>query len=200
MFKEFFDAFSKAGVEGISSEDSILIELERVTEQNKQIFYISDVILFDILFISRGVHSMFGIKQEKVTQGFFLTTTIPEDFKRHQLGRAHLINRAHELFERKNGTSILSINVRARKPDGRSVHLLYQANLFYSKVPYESVFLMLVITDISEFNMKHKRFHFYSGEDQRLFRFPDEDTPYDRKYIFADRIQNLRTHLRGTEQ
>jgi len=175
LFKDFFDAFSKANVEGIGTEDPMMIELERVTELNKQIFYISDVILFDILLITKGVHTMFGIEPGKVPQGFFLTTTIPEDFKRHQLARAHLVNQAHELYKRKNGTSIISINVRANKPDGSCIHLLYQAFLLYSKVPYESVFLMLVITDISEFKKMHKSFHFYSGDDDRLFRFPDDE-------------------------
>ncbi len=174
LFTDFFEAFSHVGVEGIGSEDSILMELERVTEQNKQIFYISDAIMFDILFISKGVQSMFGIKQEKVSPGFFLTTTIPEDFKRHQLARSHLISLAQKLYVQKSGTRIISTNVRARKPDGSYIHLLYQANIFYSKVPYESVFLMLVITDISKYLKNNKGFHYYTGEDRSLFRFPDE--------------------------
>ena len=44
---------------------------------------------------------MFGIEPENVPQGFFLTTTIPEDFKRHQLARAHLIDQAQRLYATK---------------------------------------------------------------------------------------------------
>ena len=150
LFTDFFEAFSHAGVEGIGSEDSILMELERVTEQNKQIFYISDVILFDILFISKGVHSMFGIKQENVPQGFFLTTTIPDDFKRHQLARSHLINQAQKLICTKKGNKDYFNQCQGKKSRWKLIHLLYQA-YFYSKLPYESVFLILVITDISKY-------------------------------------------------
>jgi len=175
LFKEFFEAFSHAGIEGIGSEYPIMVELERVTEKNRQIIYISDAILFDILFISKGVYTMFGIEREKVTQGFFLTTTIPEDYNRHNIGRTHIVSQAQRFYKEKKGSAIISTSIRALKPDGSSIHLLYQAYYFYSKVPYESVFLLLVVTDISGFMNKHKSFHFYSGDDLRLFRFPDEE-------------------------
>ena len=63
--------FPGQGLEGISSEDPLLIELEEMPLSNKQIFYISDAILLDMLFISKSVHSMFGIEPENVPQGFF---------------------------------------------------------------------------------------------------------------------------------
>ncbi len=175
LFEDYFEAFSRAGLEGVASDDSLLISIEKVTERNKQIFYLSDLILFDILFMTKGVYSWFGLEPEKVQQGYFLTTTIPEDFKRHQLARAHLVSQAHRIYKNKSGKSIISINVRATKKDGSCVHLLYQASLFFSELPYESVFLKLVITDISEFKAMHKKFHFYSGEDDLFFRFPDEE-------------------------
>ena len=56
-----------------------------------------------------------------------------------------------------------------QKQMGRCVHLLYQAHLIYSETPYKSVFLLLVITDISEIKKMHKNFHFYSGDDSRSF-------------------------------
>ena len=175
LFIDFFEAFSQAGVEGMSTEDPRRIEVEKVAERNKQIFYISDVILFDILFITKGVYSWFGIEPENVSQGYFLTTTIPEDLLRHQRARAHLVDQAQKLYAQKKGKRIISTNVRARKIDGTCVHLLYQAHLIYSEVPYESVFLVLLITDISEFTKMHKSFHFYSGDDSGFFRYPDEE-------------------------
>ncbi|MCK7538478.1 MAG: hypothetical protein MZV63_49745 [Marinilabiliales bacterium] len=52
---------------------------------------------------------------------------------------------------------------------------LYQCFIFYSKIPYESTFLILVITDISGFEKIHKGFHYYIGNDPKIFRFPDEE-------------------------
>ncbi len=96
-----------------------MIELENLLEENRQLFYISDVILFDILYVSNSVKTIFGIEPGKVHQGFFLTTTHPEDFNRHQLARSKVVNIGQELYAQKKGSKVLSMNVRARKPDGR---------------------------------------------------------------------------------
>jgi DNA-binding CsgD family transcriptional regulator len=52
---------------------------------------------------------------------------------------------------------------------------LYQSFIFYSKIPYESSFLILVITDISGFEKSNKGFHYYIGNDPKIFRFPDKE-------------------------
>jgi len=175
LFFKFFDAFSKAGIEGIATGDPLITEIDRLMEKNKQLFYISDAILMDILFVSKSVNTMFGIEPRKFSQGFFLTTTHPEDLKRHHLARAKLVSMSQELYIQKKGARIISVNVRARKPDGSYFAALYQAYLFYSKVPYESVFLILVLTDISGVKHIHKGFHFYCGEDRKFFRYPDKE-------------------------
>jgi DNA-binding CsgD family transcriptional regulator len=144
-------------------------------DPNKQLFYIADPVLLDIKFISKGVKSMFGMDQDKVAPGFFLTTTHPDDLKRHHLARAKLISEAQEIYIKKSGTKIISVNVRGRKPGTNDyADYLYQCFLFYSKIPYESTFLILVITDISDCcDIIHKGFHYYIGNDPKVFRFPD---------------------------
>jgi DNA-binding CsgD family transcriptional regulator len=174
FFFRFFESFSKAGIEGVDPGDPLLVELDRLMEMNNQLFYITDVIMLDILFISKRVSDMFGIEPERVSAGFFLTTTLPDDQKRHHLIRAKLISIAQELYIQKGGTRIISTNVRAKNPEGRDVNLLYQCFLFYSKIPYESTFHILVITDITDLKKIHKGFHFYMGEDISYFRYPDE--------------------------
>lgn len=175
LFLKFFDASSQAGIEGISPDDQMMVELDRMMEMNNQLFYIADVILLDIQYISKRVTDMFGLEPDKVTAGFFLTTTHPDDLRRHHLLRAKLISIAQEFYIQKSGRRIISANFRARQPDGSYKNLLYSCNVFYSKVPYESVFLVLVITDISGFATIHKGFHFYNGDDGRFFRFPDDE-------------------------
>jgi hypothetical protein len=175
LFLKFFDAFSQAGVEGIAPDDPLMVELDELMEMNNQLFYIADLILLDIQFISKRVTTMFGMERDKVKAGFFLTTTHPDDLRRHHLVRSKLISIAEELYIQKSGRRIISSNFRARQLDGSYKNLLYSCNLFYSKVPYESVFLILVITDISMFETIHKGFHFYNGEDGKFFRFPDDE-------------------------
>ena len=175
IFFRFFDQYSQSGLEGINIRDPLMIDLENFLAENRQLFYISDVILFDVLYVSNGVKTMFGKEPGKVHQGFFLTTTHPEDFNRHQLVRSKVVNIGQDLYAQKKGAKILSMNVRARKPDGSYFNALYQAYIFYSKVPYESVFMILVITDITSFKNIHKGFHFHTGDDIRYFRFPDDE-------------------------
>jgi len=175
LFIKFFNSLSKSGLEGIAPDDPLMAEMDQMLERNKQLFYISDVILMDILYVSKSIYTMFGVEPEKLSQGFFLTTTHPEDYERHSLARTKLIQMGQELYAQKKGFKIISTNVRARKTDGKYFDALYQAYLFYSKLPYESVFLILVITDISEFKTIHKGCHFYNGEESRFFRYPDDE-------------------------
>jgi DNA-binding CsgD family transcriptional regulator len=143
-------------------------------DNNRQLFYITDVIQLDIKFISKGLKSMFGLDRDKITTGFFLTTTHPEDLKRHHLARSKLISVAEELYIQKGGTKIISANFRGRIPGSNEyADYLYQCFIFYNKIPYESTFLILVITDISEFEKPFKGFHYYIGNDPTVFRFPD---------------------------
>jgi len=175
FFFKFFETYSMSGFEGIDNDGPVISQLNDWLEKNNQIFYIADLILLDIQFISKGVNKMFGIAQDKVSAGFFLTTTHPDDLRRHHLARAKMISSGQEFFIKRNGERIISSNFRAIHPDGVIVDYLYQGYYFYSKVPYESVFLILVITDITGFGNIHKGFHFYSGDDRRFFRYPDEE-------------------------
>jgi len=186
LFFEFFDAFSPDGFVGIDPGHPLMLRLDNQTKKNNQVFYVADVILLDIQFVSKSVRSIFGIAPEEVHLGYFLTTTLPEDVRRHQLARAKLFSSAQELYIRKGGSRIISTNVRARKPDGSCCSLLYQAYFFYSKLPYESVFLLMAITDISGFkNCVDKRCHFYTGDDRQFFRYPDVEL-FRSKCIFSD--------------
>jgi DNA-binding CsgD family transcriptional regulator len=176
LFYKFFVTYAEHDYNQIDPDDPLMQELDIYLDNNRQLFYITDVIQLDIKFISKGVRSMFGIDQDNVTTGFFLTTTHPDDLKRHHLARAKLISEAQEIFIKKSGTSIISSNFRGRIPGTNEyANYLYQCFIFYSKIPYESTFLILVITDISEFDKIHKGFHYYIGNDPKAFKYPDEE-------------------------
>jgi len=175
LFFKFFTTHSQSGFKDISPDDPLLMELDSYMDQSNQLFYIADVILLEIKFISKGVKRMFGMEQDKVSPGFFLTTTHQDDLKRHQLARTKLFNVAQDLYIQRSGTCIISSNFRGRNPEGEGyTEYLYQCFFFHSKIPYESTFLILVITDISEFEKPFKGFHYYIGNDPCLFRFPDK--------------------------
>ena len=176
LFYKFFVTYSEQDFKGINPDDPLMKELDSHMDNNRQLFYITDVINLDIKFISKGVKSMFGIDRDNVKTGFFLTTTHPDDMKRHHLARSKLISVAQELYIQKSGTKIISLSVRGRIPGSTEyADYLYQSFIFYSKIPYESAFLILVITDISDFEKPYKGFHYYIGNDPKIFRFPDKE-------------------------
>jgi DNA-binding CsgD family transcriptional regulator len=175
LFFKFFVTHSQGYFKGIKPDDPLLMELENYMDHYNQLFYIADPVLLDIKFISKGVKTMFGMDQDKVNPGFFLTTTHQDDLKRHQLARTKLFSVAQDIYIQKSGTYIISSNFRGRNPEGGGyTDNLYQCFLFYSKIPYESTFLILVITDISRFEHIHKGFHYYIGNDPNVFRYPDD--------------------------
>ena len=176
LFYKFFVTYSECDFKGIDPDDPLMKELDSFMDNNRQLFYITDVISLDIKFISKGVKSMFGIEPDKVKTGFFLTTTHPEDLKRHHLARSKLISVAEELYIQKSGTKIISSNFRGRIPGSTEyTDYLYQSFIFYSQIPYETTFLILVITDLAGFEKPFKGFHYYIGNDPKIFRFPDKE-------------------------
>jgi len=176
LFFKFFVTHASDGFRRIDPDDPLILELDSHMDDNNQLFYIADPVLLEIKFISKGVKTMFGIEQNEVSPGFFLTTTHPDDLRRHHLLRTKLISIAQEIFIKKDGTCIISSNFRGKNTEGGGfTNYLYQSFLFYSKVPYESTFLILVITDISRFEKIHKGFHHYIGNDPKVFRFPDDE-------------------------
>jgi hypothetical protein len=177
LFYKFFVTYSEGDFKGINPNDPLMVEIDRYMDLNNQLFYIADVVLLDIKFISKGVIRMFGMEQDKVSPGFFLNTTHPDDLKRHHLARAKLISAAQEIYIQKSGTCIISANFRGRKPGTTDyADYLYQCFLFYSIIPYESAFLILVITNVSDCcDIIHKGFHYYIGNDPKVFRFPDKE-------------------------
>jgi DNA-binding CsgD family transcriptional regulator len=163
LFYKFFVTYSEQDFKAINPDDPLVRELDSYMENNHQLFYITDVIQLDIKFISKRVKTMFAMDSEKVTTGFFLTTTHPEDLKRHHLARSKLI-------------SVAEANFRGRKPGTTEyADYLYQCFIFYSQIPYPSTFVIIVITDITEFEKPYKGFHYYIGNDPKIFRFPDKD-------------------------
>ena len=101
LFYKFFVTYAEGDFKRVDPNDPIVQELDIYMDQNRQLFYITDVIQLDIKYISKGVKSIFGIDPDKVTTGFFLTTTHSDDLNRHHLARAKLISEAQEIFIKK---------------------------------------------------------------------------------------------------
>jgi DNA-binding CsgD family transcriptional regulator len=175
LFFRFVDTFSPVDFKGIDPMDPLVVELDQMLENNNQFFYVGDILQMKFHYVSRQCIKMLGIEPAELSPYHFFEATHPDDMQRHTLGRAKLFKMAHDLYTEEKGTSLLSLNLKLRNPLGGYSETLIQLYLYYSEIPYKSVFAIKVHTNIEGFKKNKKGIHFYAGKDTSLFRYPDKE-------------------------
>ncbi|MGB5262953.1 MAG: LuxR C-terminal-related transcriptional regulator, partial [Lutimonas sp.] len=117
---------------------------------------------------------MLGIDPAKNNPREMLYRIHPDDLERFGLGRTKLISMEKELYIGQKGSELLSSTFRMFRPDHGYFGILFQCYLFFSPIPYRSVFEVQVHTNIDSFGLKDDQFHYYVGKDISNFRFPDQ--------------------------
>jgi DNA-binding CsgD family transcriptional regulator len=173
LFFEFKNAYTQTGFNGIDRNDSLILALEEMMDENNQYLVVFDVLRMKPLFVSQGCLKFLGVKSEDLTSYHIKEATHPDDLKRQELGLVSLFKIGHELFVAKKGEMILSSNLRLRSPKGNYTNQLFQCYLFYS--PDNTVYLIEIKTDISWSNKLKHGFHYYLGNDLSKFRYPDDE-------------------------
>jgi DNA-binding CsgD family transcriptional regulator len=174
LFYKFIEAYAPTGYRGINPGDPLMVELEEMMEDSGQFFYVGDLIQMNVVYTSKRSTKMIGVEPEKVTPYDFFKITHPDDIYRLSLGRAKLFKMAYDLFKAEKGFSILSTNFLMQSPKGGYSNFLIQLYLFFSTVPYKSVFTLKIHTDIDWYHLPKNSFHYYVGNDISNFRYPDE--------------------------
>jgi len=173
-FFAFLKAYLPQGFIGIDRNDDFMRELEIVMGENDQFLYVADAIKLKILFTSKRCKDMMGVAPEDLNLYHFMEATHPEDLQRLNLGRTKLIHMAQDLFIAKKGSELISTNFRIRNATGSYSHYLIQGFLFYTKLPYETVYFLKVHTRIDWYKKFKKGYHYYIGKDRSYFRYPDK--------------------------
>ena len=174
IFEEFIETFSPTGFNKVESNHPLMIDLERMTERNNQYFFVADLFQGKILFTSKRSFDMIGIDPKDLNPYHNIEATHPDEVHRNTKGWAKLICKANDLLSAKKGGSLLSTNMRLRNLEGVYAEMLFQCYLFYGEIPHKTVYLLQVHTNIDWYNKFKQGFHYYSGNDLSLFRFPDE--------------------------
>jgi len=173
LFYKFIDKYLPVGFKAIDRDDTLLQQLEELTEINKQFFHLADLIQAKIIWASKRSASMIGISPEELDAYHFFEATHPDDVEKHTYGRSKMFNLANDLYRAKKGKALLSIDLRIRNSSGEYPNLLFQLYFMYSPV-YSTVFLFQVHTDIDSFKKRKHGYHYYVGDDFSNFRFPDD--------------------------
>jgi DNA-binding CsgD family transcriptional regulator len=175
LFYKFIHTYSPFGFRNIDFGSPLMKQLDELMEENNQFFITSDYLSMNIIFSSRLSEKMLGIKPEELDAFRFIDATHPDDVQRHLQGRAKLINMAKELYMAGKGTAFISSHLRLRNPEGGYSQTLFQDYLYYATIPYKTVFLLQVNTNIDWWKPEKNRFHYYVGNDLKMFRYPDNE-------------------------
>jgi DNA-binding CsgD family transcriptional regulator len=174
LYYKFIETYCPRSFVGIDRSDSLIIELEKMTEANNQYFFVGDLLQGKIIFTSKRSTQMVGVDPEELNPYHNMEAVHPDEVYRNTSGWAKLLNMANELLRNKGGAAILSVNMKLRNPDGRYPEILFQSYLFYCGISSKTVYVLMVLTDIDEIPKKKTGYHYYSGKDLSFFRYPDE--------------------------
>jgi hypothetical protein len=175
LFLKIIDKYTPAGFRGIDRNDPLILEAEEMMETNDQFFFIGDMINVSILFTSRRSTQMFGITPEETTPGVFMNLIHPDDKERHSMIRSRLFQLAHEIFVAGKGSVLYTTCLKIRHPLGKYSNIFSQSYLFYSEIPYKTVFVFEPHTCIDWFKHGKNWNHYYLGSDMSNFRYPDRE-------------------------
>jgi DNA-binding CsgD family transcriptional regulator len=186
LFFRFIDTFLPTGYEGINRQDPLLLELEEMTENNRQFFHITDVIKVQILFTSKRSAQMVGTEPDKFTPDRIFEVRHPDDKEKHMVLRGKIFKTAHELYNSEKGEMLLSSCIRVCNSQNKYVPVLSQAYFFNTEPPHKTVYMLMVFTEVELFSKTQSAHHHYFGNDMSYFRYPDEQLMKTGN-IFSDR-------------
>jgi DNA-binding CsgD family transcriptional regulator len=175
LYYKFIHTYSPFGFRTIDFDSPLMKELDELMEKNNQFIVAGDFLKMKIEYASSRSIQFIGIKPEDLDPFRFIDATHPDDVQRHYLCRAKMSNIAKELYLSEKGITLLSTNLRLRNPAGEYIQTLFQEYLYFVSIPYKSVFILQIHTNIDWWKPAKNGFHHYVGKDLKLHRYPDND-------------------------
>jgi len=174
LFFRFINTFLPTGFQGINRQEPLLLDLEEMTENNRQFFFIADVIHLKVLFTSNRSVQMMATEPDSVTPERFFEVRHPDEASKHIVLRGKIFKTAHELYNLEKGEKLISTCTRILNHENKFTPLLSQCYFFYTEAPTKTVYLFEVHTEVENFPKALWVHHHYYGNDMSYFRYPDE--------------------------
>jgi DNA-binding CsgD family transcriptional regulator len=174
LFNNFIETFLPNGFKKVDVNHPLMMDLEQMTERNDQYFFVGDLLQGKILFTSKRSKNMIGVDPQELNPYHNIEAAHPDEVHRNTKGWAKLISMANNLLTDKKGGSLLSTNIKLRNPEGTYSEVLFQCYLFFSEIPHKTVYVIQVHTNIDWYKNFKKGYHYYSGNDLSLFKYPNE--------------------------
>lgn len=174
LFFKFMEEYESVAYNEINRKDSLIVQLEEMTELNDQYFFIADLLMGKIIFASERSKMMIGVDPDILNPYHNVEVIHPDELYRNTSGWAKLLSIANELLLKKKGYSIMSKNMKMRAPSGVYHEILFQCYSFYSQLPHPTVYVFIALTNIDQISLKKNGYHYYIGEDMSYFKYPNE--------------------------
>ena len=175
IFFKLIETYKPTGFAGIDPNDPLMVEAEDIMEKNDQFFFFGDLLLFKIMYTSKRSMDMIGIEPADLSPLKFYQVLHPDEMGRKMLIKNLLTKSADKMFLAEKGHKLLSTNFQAKNAKGKYFNVLSQYFVYYSEVPYKSVFIFELHTNIDWYKKHKSGYHYYLGEDMSNFRYPDEE-------------------------
>jgi DNA-binding CsgD family transcriptional regulator len=175
LFLKLIETFGPTGFAGIDPNDPLMIEAEEITEKNDQFFYFGDLILFQIQYTSKRSLDMLGVEPADLSPLKLYQVIHPDELDRNILLKNLLMKSAHKMLLAEKGHILFSTNFKVKNAKGKFFNIFSQFYMYYSEVPYKSVFVFEVHTNIDWYKKHKNSHHCYLGGDLSNFRYPDEE-------------------------
>ena len=175
IFFKLIETYGPTGFAGIDPNDPLMVEAEDIMEKNDLFFFFGDLILFKILYTSKRSMDMLGVEPADLSPLKFYQVLHPDELDRNMLIKNLLMKSAQKMFLAEKGHILLSTNFHVKNAKGKYINVLSQYFVYYSEVPYKSVFIFEVHTNIDWYKKNKPDYHYYLGEDMSNFRYPDEE-------------------------
>jgi DNA-binding CsgD family transcriptional regulator len=175
IFLKLIEKLGPTGFAGIDPNDPLMTEAEEIMDKNDQFFYFGDLILFQILYTSKRSMDMLGVDPADLSPLKFYQAIHPNEMERNIRYKNILAKTAHNLFIAEKGHKLLSTNFLVKDAKGEYINVLSQFLIYYSEVPYKSVFVFKIHTNIDWYKKHKSSHHYYLGDDLSNFRYPDEE-------------------------
>jgi DNA-binding CsgD family transcriptional regulator len=175
LFYKFIHTYSPLGFRNIDFDSLLMKQLDELMERNNQFFLVGDLLQTRIIYASSRCFQLIGIKPSELDLLDFINATHQDDLQRYYLCRAKMVNMAKELYLAEKGAALLSTNLRLRNAAGGYTQTLFQEYMYFVSIPYKSVFILQIHTNIDWWKPAKNGFHHYVGNDLKLHRYPDND-------------------------
>lgn len=199
LFHQFIDKYLQDGFQDINRNDPFIVKMDKTLQERKQFFYVGNMLTLQILYTSKGCTELIGVPPEEFDLSTFITRTHPEDQVRYGLARTKYIKTGHDIFFGSRSNALISTHFRMKGHSNSFIQLLFQGYMFQMPETNNTVYTMLVLTDLTAFNIDNDSYHFYFGENMGLFRYPDVELLHTRYHFTSRELEILQLISKGMD-